>query len=134
MKQGFIFTLDMLFAMLMALTMFTAIILFMSPSSTPDFSQTDLHHQALSLLQSIDSNYTLHLALKQDKSHFIKEFLENATSARLCANLSILNQTLKVEQSFNKTNCPRGNQIAVARQPLHYSGITRMAVMETWYK
>ncbi|HLD19184.1 MAG TPA: hypothetical protein VJB90_04190 [Candidatus Nanoarchaeia archaeon] len=134
MKKGFIFTTDILLSLLVALGFFSGIIIFMSEPSTPQFSTTDLHQNALSALISLEANNTLRDAFSQNLTPRIMEFLNNATASNLCLNLTFLNDTFKIEQNHVKANCSRPNQIAIARRPLYAGERIRMVSLEAWYK
>jgi hypothetical protein len=132
-KRGFLFSVDTLFALFLAVIVLSGVFLFISRHAALDLSAQDLTDHSLAAIAALGENDTLRLSLSEDKSGFIQEFLDNATSRTVCLNLTIYGQDLSIKQTYQKQSCIAGQYITIARRPLYANNTPHMVAIRSWY-
>lgn len=133
MNKGFLFSIDTLLSLLLALVVLVGFFSMISRESSLNFGAQDLAHYSLGTLKTLDANNSLQLAFSQNKSAFFYELLNNATQRNICMNLTFFNETKGISQNYVKRNCTRPSSSAVATRPYFYSNKTYIINLESWY-
>ncbi len=133
-KKGFIFSTDVLFAIMLTFVVLSSVMLLISRESAPPFGAQDLQSTNIAALTAMDGNETLRMSITSNTNTTVQEFLNNATSRNICMNLTISNESAKIQAVYTKQSCPRSSSIVIARRPLQTSAGTHIATLESWYR
>lgn len=132
-RRGFLFSMDILFAVMLTLIVLSGTMLFLSRQSSPPFGVQDLQHTSLGALVALDAGGTLRNFAQPGAAAQIQQFLDNATAKTLCMNLTIRTASGQLQASYAKQGCARAQTIITARRPLETGNGTSIATLESWY-
>jgi hypothetical protein len=132
MKKGMFFTIDALFALLLAFTFFIYITYYFSGYSNSAYKQMDLSVASTDALAVLEKTSTLDSAVRALSNTQIQTYL-NALPTQFCANITLYNSANLKLLSALKSGCTAAEENAIVRRVFVSHQDPYLAVMESWY-
>lgn len=132
-RKAFIFTLDALFALLLAMTFFAYIFTYME-SSNNQFNNLDMLNMADDSLNALEKSSALFTAVKSGSTASILTYI-NAMPAQICARVSLYSSSQTLLHTVSGTGCGTlPSDYNTGRRVFVVNNAANLAVMEVWYR
>ena len=133
-RKAFIFSLDAIFAIVIAAIMILACFFYLSKTTTNIYQEQDLYKILSDSLAVLEKDDTLKLAAETDSAATLQQFL-NSLPYRYCGNITIYTSSQSAVLSAKKDGCAIKNETTVAYRNFILSNhTTHYARFEGWYK
>lgn len=133
-KKSLIFSLDALFAIVIAGIMILACFLYLSQTTTNIYQNQDIYKISLDSLAILEKDDTLKIAVETNSTTTPQLFL-NSLPDQLCSNITIYTASSAAILSAQKTGCTAKNESTIAvRTFIANNSNVYYAKMEAWYK
>lgn len=132
-KKGIIFTLDAVFALIVAVTITVAVIFHMSQVSKIPYSKQALNKIAQDSLTVLEKDGILKEAIETGSTETITTFL-NSLPYQICAGMDLKSADQSTIQSAVKTGCNSSEEAVIARRAFIANNFSTYYVrMEFWH-
>lgn len=134
-RKGFIYTLDAIFALVIAATIIIASFQYLSQTHIARFNRSDLYRLSNDALTVLERNSGLSNVISGSTSS-VQNYL-NSLPTQVCGNLSVFSTSNSLISSIQKTGCNSANvdDLVVARRVfVHSNSSTYHARLEAWYR
>ncbi|MFA5141593.1 MAG: hypothetical protein WC471_01325 [Candidatus Woesearchaeota archaeon] len=132
-RKAFIFTLDALFALLLAMTFFAYIFTYMGHSAN-SFNNIDLLNMVDDSLNALEKSSALSNAVKSGSTASILAYI-NAMPTQICARVSLYSSSETLLYSVSGTGCGTlPSDYNTGRRIFVVNNVANLAVMEVWYR
>lgn len=134
-KRGFIYTLDAIFALVIAAVIILASFQYLSQTHIARFNRSDLYRLSNDVLSVLERNSGLSNVVFGSVSN-TQSYL-NSLPVQVCGNLTIFSTGNSVVSAVQKTGCNSANvdDLVVARRVfVHSNSSTYYAKLEAWYR
>lgn len=133
-KKGIIFSLDAIFAIIIAGIMILACFFYLSKTTTNLYQNQDIYKISLDSLTILEKDDTLKTAAETSSSTTIQQFL-NSLSDQFCGNITIYTSSSSAVLSAQKTGCTAKNESTIAVRSFVANDFNpHYAKLEAWYK
>jgi len=133
-KKAIIFSLDAIFAIIIAGIMILACFFYLSQTSTNLYKNQDIYKISLDSLTILEKDNTLKTAVETSNTTIIQQFL-NSLSEQHCGNITLYTSSSAAILSAQKTGCTSKNESTIAiRSFVANNSNIYYANMEAWYK
>ncbi len=134
-KRGFIYTLDAIFALVIAAVIILASFQYLSQTHIAKFNRSDLYRLSNDVLAVLERNSGLSNVVSGSVSN-TQSYL-NSLPVQVCGNLTIFSTGNSMVSAVQKTGCNSANvdDLVVARRIfVHSNSSTYYAKLEAWYR
>ncbi|HIH42785.1 TPA: hypothetical protein HA246_04010 [Candidatus Woesearchaeota archaeon] len=134
-RSGFIYTLDAIFALVIAATIIIASFQYLSQTHIARFNRSDLGRLSNDALSVLERDSGLSNVVSGSTSN-VQSYL-NTLPMQMCGNLSVFSVSNTLVGSIQKTGCDSASvdEIVVARRVfVHSNSSTYYARLEAWYR
>ncbi|MBS3158574.1 hypothetical protein J4206_04770 [Candidatus Woesearchaeota archaeon] len=134
-RKGFIYTLDAIFALVIAATIILASFQYLSQTHIARFNRSDLGRLSNDALAVLERDSGLSNVVSGGTSS-VQSYL-NSLPVQMCGNLSVFSTGSSLINSIQKTGCDSADvdELVVARRVfVHSNSSTYYARLEAWYR
>lgn len=128
-KKGILFSLDAIFALVIAGIMITGCFFYLSQNKVSN----DLYQISLDSLTLLEKDDTFANVLNSNLSTGLQTFLDGL-SDQYCGNITLYSSYSSHLYSSTKSGCVGGNESSVGIRSFVYDSSNYYAKMEAWYK
>lgn len=134
--KGYIFTLDAILAILVAVSLITTIYFFVSGIQTVDWSKVNLNNQIMDSLTVLELNDDLENSILTGSNTTLNTFLDDMFPHPACGYIELRDKYDALQMYSMKSNCSRAgrNEVFIARRTFITVGGIYYAMMEGWYE
>ncbi|MBW2965948.1 hypothetical protein KY342_02475 [Candidatus Woesearchaeota archaeon] len=133
-KKAIIFSLDAIFAIVIAGIMILACFFYLSKTTTNLYQNQDIYKLSLDSLTILEKDETLKTAIETSSATTIQQFL-NSLPDQHCGNITVYTSLSTAVLSSQKTGCTANNESTIAiRSFIANNSNIYYAKMEAWYK
>lgn len=131
-KKGIAFTIDAVFALVLAVLLITATLVFISDNTFSN--KKSLDSVSKSVLTVLEKDFMLKNAIEFDSLSELSVYI-NTLPSQYCFILSIKNQSKsEVIDNVTKSNCVQSEEIIYTRRVFVYNQEIYYAELISWYK
>lgn len=133
MKKALIFTLDAIFAVLIAASIMVASYLYLSKTDILTYNQQDIYRISLDTLTILEKNSALKNAVETNTTTNINAFLSTLPN-HICANVTVFDKESETVLYTLKTGCQKSvtrthtSRVFIAKNDAYY------ATINSWYE
>ena len=134
-RSGFIYTLDAIFALVIAATIIIASFQYLSQTHIARFNRSDLNRLSNDALAVLERDSGLSNVVSGSVSS-VQSYL-NSLPVQVCGNLTVFSTGNSVVSAVQKTGCNSAgvDELVVARRVfVHSNSSTYYAKLEAWYR
>ena len=134
-RKGFIYTLDAIFALVIAATIILASFQYLSQTHIARFNRSDLGRLSNDALGVLERDSGLSSVVSGSTSS-VQSYL-NTLPSQVCGNLTVFSVSSTLVGSIQKTGCNSAgvDEVVVARRVfVHSNSSTYYARLEAWYR
>ena len=133
-KKAIIFSLDAIFAIIIAGIMILACFFYLSQTSTNLYKNQDIYKISLDSLTILEKDDTLKTAAETNSTTTLQSFL-NSLPTQHCGNITVYTSSSTAVLSAQKTGCTAKNESTIAIRSFAANDYNiYYAKMEAWYK
>ena len=133
-KKAIIFSLDAIFAVIIAGIMILSCFFYLSKTTTNLYQNQDIYKVSLDSLTILEKDNTLKTSVETSSVATIQQFL-NSLPDQHCGNITVYTSSSSQLLSAQKTGCTAKNESTIAvRSFIANNSNIYYANMEAWYK
>lgn len=133
-KRGFIFTLDALFALMLAITFLVYTAQYLAEPKHNPYNELDLLYLSNDALGALENAGILSTSVNSLSVNILQNYL-NALPPQVCGSVTIFSTSQTQILAVNKTGCSvKQNDFEISRRVFVTGTSTALAQMEVWYK
>jgi len=132
-KKAIIFSLDAIFAIIIAGIMILACFFYLSKTTTNIYQNQDIYKISLDSLTILEKDDTLKTAVETNNTATLQLFL-NSLSDQFCGNITVYTSSSSAVLSAQKTDCTAKNESTIAVRNFIANNSIYYAKMGAWYK
>jgi DUF1680 family protein len=132
-KTGLVFTLDAIFAIVIALSTFSAAFYYLNQISSTQHDDQNLIKLSMNSLTVLEKDGSLEYTIRTLNTNIVEQFLNN-TEGNICANITVYNYADEPVKSIIKDNCNTTQTFNFAKRVfIANKSQVFYTTMETWY-
>ncbi len=133
-RKGIIFSLDAIFAIIIAAIMILACFFYLSQTTTNLYKNQDIYKISLDSLTILEKDDTLKTAVETSSTTTMQQFLDSLPP-QICSNITVYTSSSADVLSSKKAGCTAKNESTIAvRSFIANTYNIYYAKLEAWYK
>jgi hypothetical protein len=132
-KKSILFTLDSIFALVIALIILSAVIFSLRSLSVKNWSETNINELGMDYLTILENNDMLEYSVNSQTTGELKTFLNSFLKENMCGKLRIYDSSDNMILEESKTGCVDQKSVFITKRSFVVNNNFYYAAFEGWY-